>query len=405
MAGALFVNIPVRGHVNPTLPVVADLVARGEDVTYCLPAEDESLIRSTGARFRPVANSFPEARQRTGGAMSLSELPAAGVRGAIRTLPELLEIVEGDRPSYVVYDAYCLAGRLVAQLAGLPAIATYATYAFNEQALAVVSSRRPAGPSSGPELPGFEEAVQELVQRFNVGPFGLLDFLFHPEPLNIAFLPREFQPAGETFDDRWVFVGPSLGPRPEAEALPLEHLEGGPVAYVSLGTVYNERPDFFRTVLRAFEGTGWRVVIATGTWVDTGDLGPVPDNVILRAWVPQLEMLRRADVFVSHGGMNSTMEALAHAVPLVVVPQQSEQRVTAGRVAELGLGRHLDPDDVTPESLLEAVTALVSEPGVAEPGVAERLAAMQKAALAGGGHERAAAEILRFAGSLAVGRT
>jgi MGT family glycosyltransferase len=98
--------------------------------------------------------------------------------------------------------------------------------------------------------------------------------------------------------------------------------------------------------------------------------------------------------------MNSTMEALAHAVPLVVVPQQSEQRVTAGRVAELGLGRHLDPDDVTPESLLEAVTALV-----AEPGVAERLAAMQKAALAGGGHERAAAEILRFAGSLAVGRT
>jgi UDP:flavonoid glycosyltransferase YjiC (YdhE family) len=83
-------------------------------------------------------------------------------------------------------------------------------------------------------------------------------------------------------------------------ALPLEHLEGGPVAYVSLGTVYNERPDF-RTVLRAFGGTGWRVVVATGTWVDTGDLGPVPDNVILQPWVPQLEMLAKADVFVGHG--------------------------------------------------------------------------------------------------------
>jgi MGT family glycosyltransferase len=115
--------------------------------------------------------------------------------------------------------------------------------------------------------------MQELVVKFGVPPIGLVDLLHRREPLNIAFLPREFQPAGETFDDRWVFVGPSLAPRPETEALPLEHLEGGPVAYVSLGTVYNERPDFFRTVLRAFGGTGWRVVVATGKWVETGDLG------------------------------------------------------------------------------------------------------------------------------------
>jgi hypothetical protein len=67
--------------------------------------------------------------------MPLSELPAAGVRGAIRTLPALLEIVAADKPSYVVYDAYCLAGRLVALLAGLLAVATYATFAFNEQVL------------------------------------------------------------------------------------------------------------------------------------------------------------------------------------------------------------------------------------------------------------------------------
>jgi MGT family glycosyltransferase len=400
MAGALFVNIPARGHINPTLPVVADLVARGEEVIYCLPAEDESLIRPTGAKFRPVANSLPEARGREGGAMSLSELPAAGVRGAIRTLPELLEIVAADQPSYVVYDAYCLGGRLVAQIAGLPAVATYATYAFNEQTLFSVASGRMPDPASGPpELPGFEEAMQELVARFDVPAIGLLDLLLHPQPLNIAFLPREFQPGGETFDDRWVFVGPSLAPRSETVALPLEHLEGGPVAYVSLGTIYNERPDFFRTVFRAFGGTDWRVVVATGERVDTGDLGPVPGNVVLRPWVPQLEMLSKADVFVSHGGMNSTMEALAHAVPLVIVPQQGEQRMTADRVAELGLGRRLDPDDVTAESLLEAATALVSRPGVAE-----QLAAMQAAVLAGGGHDRAAAEILRFAGGLVRGQ-
>lgn len=396
MPGALFVNIPARGHINPTLPVVADLVARGEPVTYCLPAEDKSLILPTGATFRPVANGLPEARERRGGGMSLSELPAAAVRGAIRTLPQLLEIVADEQPSYVVYDAYCLAGRLLAQLAGLPAVATYATYAFNEHALFSGAFSRLSDPSSVQQgLPGFDEAMRELVATFDVPAIGLLDLLIHSEPLNIAFLPREFQPAGDTFDDRWVFVGPSLAPRSEAVGLPLAHLDGGRVAYVSLGTIYNERPDFFRACLEAFGGSEWRLVVSTGGWVDAEALGPVPENVLLKPWVPQLEVLARADVFVSHGGMNSTMEALAYAVPLVVVPQQSEQRVTADRVAELGLGRRLDPDDVTPAALWAAVTSVASDAGIRD-----RLAGMQGAVLAAGGSQRAAAEILQFATGL-----
>jgi MGT family glycosyltransferase len=396
MGGALFVNIPARGHINPTLPVVAELVARGEPVTYCLPPGDEPLIWPTGARFRPVANALPEARERRGGSMSLSELPAAAVRGAIRTLPELLDIVAAERPSYVVYDAYCLAGRLLAQLAGLPAVATYATYAFNEQALVSGVFSRLSDPSSVQRgLPGFDAAMRELVEKFDVPAIGLLDLLLHSEPLNIAFLPREFQPAGDTFDDRWIFVGPCLGPRSDVVELPLEHMEGGRVAYVSLGTIYNERPAFFRACLEAFAGSEWRLVVATGEWVDAEALGPVPDNVVLQPWVPQLEMLARADVFVTHGGMNSTMEALAYAVPLVVVPQQSEQRVTADRVVELGLGRRIDPGDVTPAAMLEAATWVASDKGVAE-----RVAVMQGAVIGGGGRERAATAVLRFARGL-----
>src|SRR2546421_7484624 len=151
MPGALFVNIPARGHINPTLPVVVDLVARAEPVIYCLPAEDESLIRPTGARFRAVPSSLPEARERKGGDMSLSELPAAAVRGAIRTLPRLLEVVAADEPSYVVYDAYCLAGRLLAQLAGLPAGAPSSPPALQQPGLL---SGALSPPSDPPALPG-----------------------------------------------------------------------------------------------------------------------------------------------------------------------------------------------------------------------------------------------------------
>lgn len=397
MPGALFVNIPARGHIHPTLPVVADLVALGEEVTYCLPGEDEAVIRSTGAAFRAVGNALPEARDRRGGSMSLAELPALAIRGATRTLPDLLAVAAEVRPDYIVYDAYSAAGKFLAKLLGLPAAGTYATYALTLASLGSGAFGRLSDRASvQARLPGFDEAVAELVARFDLAPPTLTDLLLDAEPLNVAFLPRSFQPAGESFDERWVFVGPSLGPRTGdvalATALPAAHLEGGPVVYVSLGTIYNERPGFFRACLDAVEGTAWRVVLATGPWVDRDQLGPVPGNVVALPWVPQLEMLARSDAFVSHGGMNSTMEALANAVPLVVVPQQAEQRITADRVAALGLGRRLDPDEATPASLREAIDSIL-----ADDGVADRLAAMRAEALAGGGHRRAAEEILAYA--------
>jgi len=208
MPRALFVNIPARGHIHPTLPVVADLVALGESVTYCLPAEDEALIRPTGAAFRAVGNALPEARDRRGGSMSLAELPALAIRGATRTLPELLAVAAEVEPDYVVYDAYSAAGKFLARLLGLPAAATYATYAFNLASLQSGAFGRLSDRTSVQAgLPGFDEAVAELVARFDLAPPTLFDLLLDAEPLNIAFLPRRFQPAGESFDEGWVFVG------------------------------------------------------------------------------------------------------------------------------------------------------------------------------------------------------
>jgi MGT family glycosyltransferase len=96
-------------------------------------------------------------------------------------------------------------------------------------------------------------------------------------------------------------------------------------------------------------------------------------------------VLRRADVFVSHAGMNSTMEALYHAVPLVTVPQMPEQEANARRVEELGLGCRLDPHELTPERL----RALVDEVAADEE-IRANLAAMHTAIRKAGGSVAAA---------------
>ena len=84
--------------------------------------------------------------------------------------------------------------------------------------------------------------------------------------------------------------------------------------------------------------------MAVGPSIDPAKLGKVPENIVVQQIVPQLEILQHADVFVSHGGMKSVNESLYFDVPLVVVPQGVDQPVLAKRVAELGAGVVLTPE-------------------------------------------------------------
>ena len=99
---------------------------------------------------------------------------------------------------------------------------------------------------------------------------------------------------------------------------------------------------------------------------DPAELGPLPANVDVRRYAPHLDVLRHARLFISHGGMNSTMESLHNGVPLVVVPQSNEQRANALRVAELGLGRHLAREDITVQSLREAAAQVTGDTSVTD---------------------------------------
>lgn len=148
-----------------------------------------------------------------------------------------------------------------------------------------------------------------------------------------------FQPMAERFDSSVRFVGPMLTPAApfEDEAL-MSELGEGTLVYVSLGTLFNEQPGFYRTVFEALGGGGDRVLISIGPRTDPAALGAVPGNVVLRPFVPQLDVLERADVFLSHAGMNSASESLAAGVPLVLWPQQPEQGIVARRVRDLGAG-------------------------------------------------------------------
>jgi MGT family glycosyltransferase len=114
------------------------------------------------------------------------------------------------------------------------------------------------------------------------------------------------------------------------------------VLLISVGSLTTQHPDFYRRCLDTFDDR-WQVVMAIGEDVDPASLGHVPDHFEVMPFVPQLDVLAHAKVFLCHGGMGSTMEALHFGVPLVQVPLTPEQEANAARVTELGLGERVDP--------------------------------------------------------------
>ncbi|HEY0755411.1 MAG TPA: macrolide family glycosyltransferase [Ktedonobacteraceae bacterium] len=395
MAKYIFFTFPEYGHVNPTLAIAAELLARGEQVIYYLAEPFREVIEATGATFRALPFNLIEGGQKPDFSSAdankhLAMLPLFMVQKSSEMVPPLLERIRAEQADSIVCDIMFLWGRMVAHLLHIPAVALCPTYAMNAHFNVYDSAQNS---TSGPGLA--TAFTNELTQISVICGLPLSEThtpFMGAEPLTIVFLPRAFQPEGSTFDERFLFVGPSFQAHRDARlAFPLEQLGTQPTLYISLGTTFNKQVEFYQQCMAAFGGTSWQVVLSHGARVDQAELGAIPRNILAAPHVPQLEVLPRTDIFLSHGGMNSVMESLSCGVPLIVIPQIREQEVTAQRVRELGLGIVLDRAAITIDGLREAVVRVAHDSTFRI-----RAQAMQRMIQEAGGYKRAADAIVQY---------
>jgi len=209
--------------------------------------------------------------------------------------------------------------------------------------------------------------------------------------LNLVYTSAYFQPFASSFPESFKFVGPSLSNGSESEAPAFPELGEAPLIYISLGTVFNEQAGFYRMCFEALSGLKQPVVLSVGSKTDIATLGNIPKNFVVRNIVPQLQVLRRSVLFVTHGGMNSVNEALYYGVPLIVIPQAADQGWVAQRVAELGAGKTLMKARLSAPRLRAAAQAIL-----ANPSFREASARIGKSFREAGGFTRAADEIEMF---------
>jgi MGT family glycosyltransferase len=151
--------------------------------------------------------------------------------------------------------------------------------------------------------------------------------------MNLVFTARELQPNSPLIDQTFRFVGPSINPQARGADAPFEVPGQGPLVYISLGTVHSAhaaQAEFYRRCFAAFSDYPARFVLAAGRQIDIGALGPAPANFTVRPAVPQLAVLERAELFITHGGINSMHEGLYYGVPLILIPQQFERSLRRG---------------------------------------------------------------------------
>src|SRR5262249_30040793 len=140
----------------------------------------------------------------------------------------------------------------------------------------------------------------------------------------IAFTTSALVGPAERFPAHYRFVGPSISDRPEATPFPFEELRR-PCVLVSMGTVNAEASGrFYATAIAALREQ--QVILVAPHTRDA------PANFIVRPYVPQLALLKHVDAVVCHGGHNTTCEALAHGLPLVVAPIKDDQPIVADQV-------------------------------------------------------------------------
>jgi MGT family glycosyltransferase len=394
MARVLFINAGSEGHINPTIGVVQELISRGDEVVYFTIEAFRERIEKTGAIVRTLDDQKFLKAFISGGRNYLLERINGLLLTADIVIPSVLEQIEGEHFDYIIHDSMFGCGRILAQILKLPAINSCTSFAQTkesfDQMLEQLSKNIPTEVSKeiNDEYQGLTAMVKE---KYDVEIHSPYEVFCNPAPLTIIYTTREFQPFGEAFDQTYKFIGPSISTRLIQENFDLTAIKGTRPIYISLGTVFNQAIDFYKLCLEAFGNSNHTVVMSIGKQTPLIDLGEIPQNFIVKKYVPQTEVLKYTKLFITHGGMNSTHEGLYYGVPLIVIPQSADQPIIAGQVANIGAGIKLQMDGLTANQLREAAEHVLNSPSIYKA-VSNIKESFQKS----GGYHQAVDEIIEF---------
>ena len=353
------------GHVNPTLAFVTELIKHGVRVTYFTTENFRTIIEPTGAKFVPMKSWMAENDKhndetKDDGQDSVAALvPFVFLNEAGAFIDDILAVLEKDRPDAIVHDFAGIAGTIAADVLHVPNIVLFTSYPANEYYS--VAEGFAGVPEDHPLRKAASEIAQGYANKYGCRLMTVKEIFDARGDFNIVMMQKKLVPHSETFDDSFVFTGVQIGKRTAFGGWTAPD-NGKPVLYSSLGTAFNNWPEYYPILFDAVRDLDINVFAALGA-IEPSSLKDIPENVECAQMVPQLDILSQSSVFITHAGMGGTGEAIYYGVPMIAIPQMEEQAITARQIEEKGLGvAFLDKDSITSEALKEAIVKLLEDP-------------------------------------------
>lgn len=353
--------LTASGHLNPMTTLGHELQQRGHRVTLVGHLDAQPTVLAAGLEFRAIGEAEFPVGATTASLAKLGELSGlAAFRYTVALLQKITLILLQEAPAVLksagvealLIDQASFGGSTVAQLLELPFISVCCAMMLNQEpavppfnlawryhATRLARLRNQAGHTLMAQIAKPVTAiVAEYRQQWHLPPYQ------HPNDIYSKLAQLCQQPAAFEFPRQHLpscfhFTGPYTNPASRKQtAFPFEKLTGQPLLYASLGTVQNRLLGTFQVIAEACKDLDAQLVIALGGGSTPEALPTLPGQPLVVGYAPQLELLQRTTLTITHAGLNTTLESLSYGVPMVAIPIANDQPGVAARIDWTGTG-------------------------------------------------------------------
>jgi zeaxanthin glucosyltransferase len=371
------------GHLNPMTTLGYELQQRGHRVTLFGIPDARAKTLAAGLEFWAIGEQeFPDGASATSFA-ELGKLSGlAALKYTITLFQELTVMLLREAPKAIsaagvellLVDQTSFGGGTVADVLKLPFISVSCALMLNrEPGIPPINSNWSYNPAWWAQLRnqvGYRllsqitkpvvNTVAEYRREWQLPP--------HLEPndtysklAQICQQPAEFEFPRQNLPQCFHFTGPYSRPDSrEPPSFPFEKLTGQPLIYASMGTLQNKLIGVFENIAQACVGLDAQLVIALGGG-NPASLTNLPGSPLVVSYAPQLELLQKATLTITHAGMNTALESLSNGVPMVAIPIANDQPGVAARIAWTGTGEVITLPKLTSSRLQTAVKQVLTE--------------------------------------------
>ncbi|ADV83396.1 glycosyltransferase [Terriglobus saanensis] len=387
------------GHLNPLIALSRKLVDRGHRVTFFQSSALEQKIRQQGLEFCAIGecNSSPGRRDKPSSRLAAIcngvDRIAGDMETFLRVLPAAICNTGVDA---LVVGEIALSGPTVAEMLHLPyfIVSTSIPHNFGwdaprsivargswlerlQREILEVSVLRMRGPVC--------RRLDQYRMQIGLGPTREIQKTY-PELAHITQIPQCFDLPRPSLPESFFYTGPFIEERTRASiGFPWDLLDGRPLIYASLGTTRKNDPMIFHRVAEACRSLNVQLVISLGGRRDPASFADLPGNPLVVSNAPQLELLKKAEIVITHAGPNTVLETLMEGKPMVALPMVLDQPAVAARLERLGAAEVLSIENRSTQQIHTAIMKVQNDPGYW--GAAQKLQAQMRSIL---GLERAA---------------